>query len=439
MSRSGSPSAVRALGDRPASRTLEKGAVLSLSLLLTSTYSVSTVIPSMVSYYQGYGRGQIEQLISVTSVAIMVVILLNPWISRIISQRVSIVSGLLLLSAGGCLPVFTKEYGAVFAGRLVLGVGIGLVNVYAVDMINSRFEGEERSTLLGYRGSAEIVGNTALTLVVGQILGAGLDWRYCFLIYLSGLLVLVSYLLFVPKAPGTTGNPAGGVLTEKSVNSAGDILPGKAENPADGVLPGKSGPAAQTAERAQTASDWRRHAWGFLSCALHGAMFIGINTCTTMRIPSLVLERGMGTEAQSSLITSLMLAAGIGAGILFGRLARILRGMMQKFWLVVFGAGMGVMALAGNLWILGIGAVVTGFAFSILIVTVFEQIPGRFPPGVTTMATTWTLVGCNMGSGFSSWALRLIDLAGGGMGTSFGVFAVLMVFLGLVKRPGRAR
>lgn len=413
MSRSGSPSAVRALGDRPASRTLEKGAVLSLSLLLTSTYSVSTVIPSMVSYYQGYGRGQIEQLISVTSVAIMVVILLNPWISRIISQRVSIVSGLLLLSAGGCLPVFTKEYGAVFAGRLVLGVGIGLVNVYAVDMINSRFEGEERSTLLGYRGSAEIVGNTALTLVVGQILGAGLDWRYCFLIYLSGLLVLISYLLFVPKAPGKTGN------------SAGD------------ALPGKSGPAE--AERAQKASDWRRHAWGFLSCALHGAMFIGINTCTTMRIPSLVLERGMGTEAQSSLITSLMLAAGIGAGILFGRLARILRGMMQKFWLVVFGAGMGVMALAGNLWILGVGAVVTGFAFSILIVTVFEQIPGRFPPGVTTMATTWTLVGCNMGSGFSSWALRLIDLAGGGMGTSFGVFAVLMVFLGLVKQPGKAR
>ena len=413
MSRSGSPSAVRALGDCPASRTLEKGAVLSLSLLLTSTYSVSTVIPSMVSYYQGYGRGQIEQLISVTSVAIMVVILLNPWISRIISQRVSIVSGLLLLSAGGCLPVFTKAYGAVFAGRLVLGLGIGLVNVYAVDMINSRFEGEERSTLLGYRGSAEIVGNTALTLVVGQILGAGLDWRYCFLIYLSGLLVLVSYLLFVPKAPGKNGNPAGD------------------------ALPGKSGPAE--AERAQKASDWRRHAWGFLSCALHGAMFIGINTCTTMRIPSLVLERGMGTEAQSSLITSLMLAAGIGAGILFGRLARILRGMMQKFWLVVFGAGMGVMALAGNLWILGVGAVVTGFAFSILIVTVFEQIPGRFPPGVTTMATTWTLVGCNMGSGFSSWALRLIDLAGGGMGTSFGVFAVLMVFLGLVKRPGKAR
>ena len=415
MSRSGSPSAVHALGDRPASRTLEKGAVLSLSLLLTSTYSVSTVIPSMVSYYQGYGRGQIEQLISVTSVAIMVVILLNPWISRIISQRVSIVSGLLLLSAGGCLPVFTKEYGAVFAGRLVLGVGIGLVNVYAVDMINSRFEGEERSTLLGYRGSAEIVGNTALTLVVGQILGAGLDWRYCFLIYLSGLLVLISYLLFVPKAPGKTGNPA------------------------DGVLTGKSGPAAQTAERAQKTPDWSRHAWGFLSCALHGAMFIGINTCTTMRIPSLVLERGMGTEAQSSLITSLMLAAGIGAGILFGRLARILRGMMQKFWLVVFGAGMGVMALAGNLWILGVGAVVTGFAFSILIVTVFEQIPGRFPPGVTTMATTWTLVGCNMGSGFSSWTLRLIDLAGGGMGTSFGVFAVLMVFLGLVKQPGKAR
>ena len=147
-------------------RLLEKGAILSLSLLLTSTYSVSTVIPSMVDYYRGYDRSQIEQLISVTSIAIMVIILLNPWISRVIRERVSIAAGLVMLAAGGIAPVFVQSYGAVFAGRLVLGAGIGLVNVYAIDIINSRYDGDERSALLGYRGSSEIVGNTALTLVV---------------------------------------------------------------------------------------------------------------------------------------------------------------------------------------------------------------------------------------------------------------------------------
>ena len=101
-------------------RLLEKGAILSLSLLLTSTYSVSTVIPSMVDYYRGYDRSQIEQLISVTSIAIMVIILLNPWISRVIRERVSITAGLVMLAAGGIAPVFVQSYGAVFAGRLVL-------------------------------------------------------------------------------------------------------------------------------------------------------------------------------------------------------------------------------------------------------------------------------------------------------------------------------
>ena len=109
-------------------RTLEKGAILSLSLLLTSTYSVSTVIPRMMNDYQGYDRSQVEQLISITSIAIMVIILLNPWISKWIREKVSIVAGLLLLAAGGIVPVFVQGYWAVFAGRLVLGAGIGLVN-----------------------------------------------------------------------------------------------------------------------------------------------------------------------------------------------------------------------------------------------------------------------------------------------------------------------
>ena len=158
---------------------------------------------------------------------------------------------------------------------------------------------------------------------------------------------------------------------------------------------------------------------------------MGINTCNTMRIPSLVIEKGIGTDAQSSLISSVMMVTGIIAGIAFGKLLQISKGYLQKIGLFVLGIGLIIMAGAGNMFILGLGAIVTGFAFNILITTVFEGISEQFPPYAITMATTCTLVGCNLGSFASSYVLNIIDLINNKMSMSFIVFAVLAVIVGI--------
>ena len=51
-------------------QTTEKLAVLSLSLMLTSAYAVSTVLPQMLGFFDGYRRDQVELLISVPSFAV---------------------------------------------------------------------------------------------------------------------------------------------------------------------------------------------------------------------------------------------------------------------------------------------------------------------------------------------------------------------------------
>ena len=372
---------------------LEKAGILSLSLLLVSTYSVSTAIPGMIDFYDGYSRSQVEQLISISSIAVTLVIILNPLISKTINERKSIVIGLLLLTLGGIAPVFTQEYAFVFIARLIHGAGIGLMNVYAIDIINERFEGDERSAMLGYRGSSEIVGTVILTLSAGWILGAGLDWQYCFLIYSFGFVVLLIYFLFVPN-------------TEKKQKIYNE----------------------KTAENKYKGKDLIK---GYIVCGLLGALFVGINTCNTMRIPSLVIEKGIGTDAQSSLISSVMMVTGIIAGIAFGKLLQISKGYLQKIGLFVLGIGLIIMAGAGNMFILGLGAIVTGFAFNILITTVFEGISEQFPPYAITMATTCTLVGCNLGSFASSYVLNIIDLINNKMSMSFIVFAVLAVIVGI--------
>ena len=72
------------------------------------------------------------------------------------------------------------------------------MNTRAVSMIGERFEGARRARLLGFRQSAETIGQTFMTLVAGQLLI--LSWKSSFLVYTFSFLVLILYLAFVPAA-----------------------------------------------------------------------------------------------------------------------------------------------------------------------------------------------------------------------------------------------
>ena len=148
---------------------MKKIALLSLSLILTSAYSVSIVLPSLLQHFSEYTTAQVEILISAPSFAITVMIVLNAWLSRYMKDRPMIVGGLLLLSVSGMVPVFVQEYPVVLASRIFLGIGIGLINAKAISIFSEYYEGREKAALLGYRGSAEVLGSAVMTLVAGKL------------------------------------------------------------------------------------------------------------------------------------------------------------------------------------------------------------------------------------------------------------------------------
>ena len=180
--------------------TTEKLAILSLSLMLVSTYSISAVLPSMFEYYSSYSPSQVDILISTPSFAILVMILVNTWLARHMNERLMITGGLLLLSLSGVAPIFSQNYTFVFISRILLGLGIGLINSKAVSMISERFTGNERTALLGYRSAAETLGNAVLTFIAGRLLL--IHWTQAFLIYAFGFVILILYLTFVPYKTG---------------------------------------------------------------------------------------------------------------------------------------------------------------------------------------------------------------------------------------------
>lgn len=287
---------------------MEKFAILSLSWMLISTYSVSTALPAMKEYYIEYSGSQVEFLVSAAALGITFTILFNTVIAKYLRERQMVAGGLLLLSVSGIVPVFTDIYPVILGSRFLLGIGIGLVNVKAISMISERYSGREQETLLGFRSSFEMLGNAVLTLIAGQLLAFG--WQKAFSVYALGFLVLALYLLFVPEKEGNVSDTAAaGVLKEKFE---------------------------------------RKNAETAIFYTICGFLLVVANAACSLRIPVLVEERGFGTASTASIVLSILMIVGILAGFLYGNLLKICRKKIFFFCLAGYCAGMVLMAAAGS-------------------------------------------------------------------------------------------
>ena len=102
---------------------MEKVSILALSFILTTSFSISSAQSAMFAYYRGIPHSMIELLVSLPSAGIMVSLIFNKWIGRLFSERQMIVSGLLIFSLCGLLPLLNQSYWLMFASRLVIWNG----------------------------------------------------------------------------------------------------------------------------------------------------------------------------------------------------------------------------------------------------------------------------------------------------------------------------
>ena len=349
---------------------LEKVSILSLSLVLITSFSISSALPAMFDYYQGYSTGQVELLVSLPSFGIMAMLLLNGVLERIFPERLQLTLGLLILSISGTAPFWYQGYYFVFATRLLFGIGVGMLNAKAISIISERYHGKTRIQMLGFRGSAEVVGASILTLAVGQLLNFG--WTATFLAYAAGLVVLVLFLSFVPY--------------------------GKSELQV----------TKQKTEEAVRLTRSMKQLIFFL--AIGAAVIVCTNTAITFRIPSLMIEAGFGDAQLSSLVLSAMQLIGILAGISFSFLISAFKEKLLLVAGVTFGIGQIIIALSPSLWVVVAGSVLGGFAYSIALTTVFQLISERIPAKLLNKATSYAVLGCSFGASLTPFVLSGIGL-----------------------------
>ena len=377
---------------------MKKIALLSLSLILTSAYSVSIVLPSLLQHFSEYTTAQVEILISAPSFAITVMIVLNAWLSRYMKDRLMIVGGLLLLSVSGMVPVFVQEYPVVFASRVFLGIGIGLINAKAISIFSEYYEGREKATLLGYRGSAEVLGSAVMTLVAGKLVQ--IQWNLAFGVYALGFVIVLLYLVWVPGSM-EMGQSAG---VEK--------------------------------ESLEAEADGKRECWKKEVLTIAYALFAGFVICiycsNSLRVPMLILEKKLGTESEASIILTLMMLMGIAAGVYFGKLTMWWKEKLPGVGCLLLGAGMLLTAYAGSLPLLGIGISIVGFFYTVLVTYSFHQISEQIPQSSINTATSIVLVGCNLGAACSPFVLEWMGRFSEGVSVPFVGYGGMMGVLGIV-------
>lgn len=374
---------------------LEKFTLLSLSLMLVSTLSPSTALPQMITTFhqQGYAASQVEFLFSLSSFAILAMLLLNPIIERLISERLSIILGLLLIAFGGSMPVVFQTYSLVFVSRILLGIGIGLINSRAISIISETYAGREQAQMLGLRGSFEIIGNALLTMIVGFIVVLG--WSWTFSVYLFALPILAVYLIFAPKPKVEVEEP----------------------------------------QQDETRAKFRKEDILYIvGLSLLAGFVININSANSLRIPVIVDQLHLGSPRQASLILSGMMLMGILSGICFeGLLGRFSKNLIT-ISMIPFALGLFMVGFANNLWVMLIGAMLSGFWYSIVVTCVFSDVSTNISPQLIGNATTLILIFCNLGGASAAIVLNLFSKFSPQPGFAFIIYAVisLVICLGLI-------
>ena len=370
--------------------------------MLISSFSITAGLPAMKAYFSqfGYSAGQVELLVSLPAFAVVAMLFLNSLIERWMSERQMIVAGLLLFSTSGLVPLVVQHYPLIFLSRLLFGLGTGMINAKAISIISERYSGNDKTRMLGYRGSAEVVGSAILTFIVGQLLPLG--WPAIFAVYGAGYLILLLYLLFVPY-PKEKKQAS---LKEKKKGSA------------------------------------RLHSpqWRFsLMLAVIAGIIICFNSIISLRVPDIIVDARMGTATTAGTVLSLMQLTGIVAGVGFASLTHVFKKNLLMIMCFGFGLALALIGLSGQLWSLVLGTLLAGFTYSTGVTSIFYHLSEKIPTNLLNLATSLVLIGCNLGSAVSSFFIQLVTPLAPSNHLLFVLIGALMLLTGVFASQLLAR
>ena len=323
----------------------------------------------------------------------MVMMLLSDFIAGKLGKKRTVQLGLLIVFLSVFLSIMSESYVTMLLSRIILGVGLGLINALAVSLIADFFTGNECATMMGVRSAFEGLGQSLLTYIAGLLFVSG--WRDAFYIYFAAIPILIIFSLFVPAQAKV--DTASAAIEENSENRK---LPFH-------VLP---------------------HCFILLFTVLVSVGFY-------VKLFDVLADKNLNADPEyvNGLFTALAFCSMAG-GCVFGFLYAKLKFYSLQLGLIATALSCVLLAISPNMFMVTVSCVLNGLAYPLIIAYIFSMVGKLSVNASTVMVTSFMLIGCNIGAMVTPWGYSLIStLTGGGSasvcfivcGVVFVVFAVL--------------
>lgn len=205
----------------------------NIALIFSSTI-INVAIPQIMGAF-GVGQDKAQWLSTGFMVTMTISMLLNAWTIATFGRRATYMIAMAVFVAGSVLGATAPTFGMLVFARLLQGIGAGLIQPLALQVIYEIFPPEERGRAMGIFGLG-IVMAPALGPTVGGILVDTYSWRAVFhmvLPFCGAATVMAMFFMPTREAAGKAAkfDWTGLVLM---IVFLGCLLTGMAEGPREG-------------------------------------------------------------------------------------------------------------------------------------------------------------------------------------------------------------
>lgn len=346
-----------------------KIALLSVSMLVAVAPAINANIPAMKEAFPQIPLSMVEMITTIPSLFLMISVLTSGFIAKKIGYKQTIMLGLGIVAISGIIPVFIGNFYLVLFSRAALGFGIGLFNSLLIGLISYFFDGNERTTLIGYHEALGGLGGMLITYIAGQLMHV--NWQAPFISYAIAIPVFFIFWKVIPK-----------VKTE-------DILHKNTKQVV--VNDGKEGNFSIV--------------FVFMILIVIGAT---LNMTMGIKVSSLIVEKGYGSASDASTVIMLLSLGAMISGFLFGKMYNIFKNYIMSVGFMITALAMFIIGISNTSWMTVLGGFLVGFGFRVMMPCLTNIVNSSHLKN-PTLATSLLLVAYNLGSAFAPYGSMLIQ------------------------------